>query len=174
MSTRKIILTMLLGITLSLMVSYCPLIVIADCPCEDEGCYRLTVQVLGYEGYVVHDELVMIRYFGENESSPVLYENKTVVDGIAYFCVEYGEYWIDVRNIWVRLTIDSDIDFVFPYLLFADAENPDDENSTDNEEDPIPEIPSKPDVVLWLGIVVVILAVMMLSLLIIEKKKKKK
>jgi len=173
MSTRKIIYIILLSMILFSMVSYYPLTAIADCSCGDEGCYRLTVQVLGYEGYVVHDELVMIRHFGENESSPVLYENRTVTDGVAYFCVEDGEYWIDVRNIWVHLIVDGDVDFVFPYVLFDDAENPDDENSTDNGEDSVPEIPSKPNVVLWLGIVVVIFAVMMLSLLIIEKKKKK-
>ena len=156
---------MILGIILSLVVSYYSLTALADCSCEDEGCYRLTVQVLGYEGYIVHDELVMIRYFGGNVSSPVLYENRTIVDGVAYFCVEGGEYWIDVRNIWVNLTIDGDIDFVFPYLLFDDVENP-------NDNDSVPENPSKPDVVLWLGIVVVIIVVAMLSLLIIEKKKK--
>ena len=151
---------MLLGITLSLTVSYCPSTAIAECQCEDEGCYRLTVQVLGHEGYVVHDELVMIRYFEENESAPVLYENRTVVDGIAYFCIEGGNYWVDVRNIWVNLTIDGDIDFVFPYLLFDDVENPDNEN-------PIPETRSEPDVVLWLGIVVAMITVAMLSLFII-------
>lgn len=156
---------MILGIILSLVVSYYPLTALAECSCEDEGCYRLTVQVLGYEGYIVHDELVMIRYFGGNVSSPVLYENRTIVDGVAYFCVEGGEYWIDVRNIWVNLTIDGDIDFVFPYLLFDDVENP-------NNNDSIPENPSKSDVVLWLGIVVVIIVVAMLSLLIIEKRKK--
>jgi len=159
---------MILGIILSLVVSYCPFTAMADCPCEDEGCYRLTVHVLGYEDYVVHDELVMIRYFGENESSPILYENRTVADGVAYFCVEGGKYWIDVRNIWVNLTIDGDIDFVFPYLLFADAENP------DNDKDSVPESPSRPDIVLWLGIAGAIIAVMMLSLFVIEKKKKKK
>lgn len=168
MSTRKTSFIVILGIVLSLVVSYYPPTTMADCPCEDEGCYRLTVQVLGYEGYVVHDELVMIRYFGENESSPVLYENRTVADGVAYFCVEGGEYWIDVRNIWVNLTIDSDIDFVFPYLLFDDVEN------SDNDEDSVPENPSKPDIVLWLGIAVVIIVIMILSLLGIEKKKKKK
>ena len=165
MSTRKTSFIVILGIILSLVVSYCPLTALADCPCEDKGCYGLTVQVLGYEGYIVHDELVMIRYFGGNVSSPVLYENRTIVDGVAYFCVEGGEYWIDVRNIWVNLTIDGDIDFVFPYLLFDDVENP-------NDNDSVPENPSKPDVVLWLGIVVVIIVVAMLSLLIIEKKKK--
>lgn len=173
MSTRKIVHVILLSAILFSIVSYYPSTAIADCPCEDEECYSLTVQVLGFEDYIVHDELVMIRYFGENESSPVLYENRTVVDGIAYFCVEDGEYWIDVRNIWVRLTVDSDIDFVFPYVLFDDAENPDDENSTDNEGDSIPEIPSKSNVVLWLGVVVVIFSVMVLSLLVIEKRKKK-
>ncbi|GAH69902.1 unnamed protein product, partial [marine sediment metagenome] len=50
MSTRKIILTILFGIILSLMVSYYPSTAIAECQCGDEGCYRLTVQVLGYEG----------------------------------------------------------------------------------------------------------------------------
>lgn len=157
---------MLLSAILLSIVSYCPSTAIAECQCEDEGCYRLTVQVLGYEGYVVHDELVMIRYFEENESAPVLYENRTVVDGIAYFCIEGGEYWVDVRNVWVNLTIDGDIDFVFPYLLFDDVENPDNENS-------IPETPSEPDVVLWLGIAVAIIAVVVLSLLAIEKRKKK-
>ena len=165
MSTRKTSFIVILGIILSLVVSYYPLTALAECSCEDEGCYRLTVQVLGYEGYIVHDELVMIRYFGGNVSSPVLYENRTIVDGVAYFCVEGGEYWIDVRNIWVNLTIDGDIDFVFPYLLFDDVENP-------NNNDSIPENPSKSDVVLWLGIVVVIIVVAMLSLLIIEKRKK--
>lgn len=150
------------------MISYFPSTAIAECQCGDERCYNLTVQVLGYEEYVVRDELVMIRYFEENESAPVLYENRTVVDGIAYFCIEGGNYWVDVRNVWAVLIIDSDIDFVFPYPLFDDVEN-----STDNNEDSNPENPSKPDVVLWLGIVVVIIAVAMLSLLIIEKRKKK-
>ena len=168
MSIRKTSFIVILGIILSLLVSYYPSTAIADCSCENEGCYRLTVQVLGYEEYVVHDELVMIRYFGENESSPVLYENRTVVDGIAYFCVEGGEYWIDVRNVWSRLIIDSDIDFVFPFLLFDDAEN-----STDNDENFSPENPSKSNVLLWLGIVVVILTVLILSLLVIEKRKRK-
>jgi len=149
------------------MVSYYPLTAVAECSCEDEGCYKLTVQVLGYEDYTVHDELVMIRYFGGNESSPVLYESRTGINGIANFCIEDGEYWIDVRNIWVNLTVDGDVDFVFPYLLFDDVENLDNKDSIDNGGDFVQSI------ILWLGIVVVIIAVMLLGLLIIEKKKKK-
>ena len=156
MSARKIIFTILFGIILSSMVSYYPLTAIADCPCEDEGCYRLTVQVLGYEGYTVYDELVLIRYFGGNESSPVLYENRTIMDGVAYFCVEGGDYWIDVRNIWEHITVDSDVDFVFPYLLFDDVENSDNKDSIDNGEDFIQNI------ILWLGIAVVIVAAIIL------------
>lgn len=167
-SDRKLSFIIILGTILFLAVSYYPFTAMADCPCEGDECYKLSVQVLGYEDYVVHDELVMIRYLGGNESSPVLYENRTVTDGVAYFCIEGGEYWIDVRNIWVNLTIDGDIDFVFPYLLFDDVENP-----TDDNETPIPENPSKQSVMLWVGIVVVILTVMMLSLLIIEKRSKK-
>ena len=167
MSTRKTSFIIILGIILSLVVSYCPLTALAEHSCEDEGCYRLTVKINGFEDYIVHDELVMVRYFGGNESSPVLYENRTITDGVAYFCIEDGEYWIDVRNVWARLTIDNDIDFVFPYLLFADIEN------SSNDEDSIPEPPSKSDVILWLGIAVVIFAVMILSLFIVEKKKKK-
>ena len=169
MLTRKIAFNLFLYIVLFLITSYHPLTVIADCPCENEGCNKLTVQVLGYEDYIVHDELVMIRYYGGNESSPVLYENSTIEDGIAYFCVEGGEYWIDVRNIWEHITIDSDVDFVFPYLLFDDVEN-----STDDNGDSIPENPSKPNVRLWLGVIAGILfVVLILSLLIIKKRKKK-
>ena len=167
MRTRKTSFIIILGIILSLVVSYCPLTALAEHSCEDEGCYKLTVQVLGFEDYIVHDELVMIRYFGGNESSPVLYESRTVED-VAYFCVEGGEYWVDVRNIWVNLTIDGDVDFVFPYLLFDDVEN-----STDNNETSITENPSEQDVILWLGIAVAIIVVMVLSLFIIEKRKKK-
>jgi len=168
MPTKKMVHIILLSVILLLVASYYPFTAMADCPCEDEGCYRLTVQVLGYEGYVIHDELVMIRYFGENVSSPVLYENRTVADGVAYFCIEGGNYWVDVRNVWAVLTIDGDIDFVFPYLLFDDVEN-----SDNNNEDLVPENPSKSDVVLWLGIVAVIIAIAVLSLFVIEKRKKK-
>jgi len=167
MSIKKTFSTILLGIILFLMVSYLPA-AMADCSCSDGGCRKLTVQVLGYGGYVVHDELVMIRYFGGNESSPVLYENRSVEGGITNFCIEDGEYWVDVRNIWEHIVIDDDTDFVFPYLLFDDVENSDNKDSIDNGGDFVQSI------ILWLGIVVVIIAVMLLGLLIIEKKKKKK
>ena len=162
MSIKKTFSTILLGIILFLMVSYLPA-AMADCSCGDEGCRKLTVQVLGYGGYVVHDELVMIRYFGGNESSPVLYENRSVEGGITNFCIEDGEYWVDVRNIWEHIVIDDDTDFVFPYLLFEDAEN-----YTGNNESSIQE----PNDVPYLGVAGFVVVVLTL-VIAIEKKKKK-
>jgi len=162
MSIKKTFSTILLGIILFLMVSYLPA-AMADCSCSDGGCRKLTVQVLGYGGYVVHDELVMIRYFGGNESSPVLYENRSVEGGITNFCIEDGEYWVDVRNIWEHIVIDDDTDFVFPYLLFEDAEN-----YTGTNESSIQE----PNDVPYLGVAGFVVVVLTL-VIAIEKKKKK-
>ena len=145
-----------------------PIIAVADCSCGDTGCYRLTVKINGFEDYVIHDELVMIRYYGGNESSPILYESNSIEDGIVYFCIEDGDYWIDVRNIWERITIDSDIDFVFPYLLFEDIEN-----STENNQSVIEENPLNPEVLLWSGIAVIIIVVTIVSLIVFKKRKKK-
>ena len=86
-------------------------------------CFELKVHVLGSENYTVHDELVMIRYHGENESSPVLFQTRTKDNGTASFCMEKGTYWVDVRNIWVLLTINDNIDFTFPYKLFNDSKH---------------------------------------------------
>jgi len=162
MSIKKTFSTILLGIILFLMVSYLPA-AMADCSCGDEGCRKLTVQVLGYGDYVVHDELVMIRYFGGNDSSPVLYENRSVEDGITNFCIEDGAYWVDVRNIWEHITVDDDIDYFFPYLLFEDAEN-----YTGTNESSIQE----PNDVPYLGVAGFVVVVLTL-VIAIEKKKKK-
>lgn len=155
---------LILGVILLFVVSYFPSISTAECPYENEECYELSVKVFGYLDYVIHDELVLIRYYGENESSPVLYENRTVEDGIAYFCIEEGDYWIDVRNIWEHITINRDMNFNFPYLLFEDAENQTEDNESSVQE--------KSNNTSFLSIAGFIFIAVILSI-IIEKKKKR-
>ena len=108
--------------------------VFADCPCEDGIC-SLSVKISGTNDYDPHQELVIIRIYNDSNSnsSPVTV-TRTDDDDIAHFMLEPGEYWIDVRNIWVRLSLENDTFFEYPYLLYADSP-PWSGNETDQPND---------------------------------------
>lgn len=89
----------------------------------DDGCFNLVVELQGEQNYQPHDELVMLREYNENESAPILYSTRCNETGTAVFCVEDGEYWVDVRNIWCHLVVGNEtVEFTFPYKLYEDSE----------------------------------------------------
>ena len=102
----------------------------------EEGLCNLSVKISGTNNYDPHQELVLIRLYNDSNSngSPILTMTRTDDDDIARFILEPGEYWIDVRNIWVRLSLENDTSFEYPYLLYADSP-PWSGNKTDQPND---------------------------------------
>ncbi|MBE3122962.1 MAG: hypothetical protein IMZ58_12270 [Thermoplasmata archaeon] len=141
----------------------------ADCPCpQGKTCFDVTVYVQGSENYTVHDELVIIRQkINNTNATRIICENRTNDEGTAHFSLENGTYWIDVRNIWVELTFDDDVDFTFPYKLFKDLPG----NETNNDSTNPKDYPANSAVIA--GATIVIFFIFVILVILIKKKKNK-
>lgn len=141
----------------------------ADCPCpQGKTCFNVIVNVQGSENYTVHDELVIIRQkINNTNATRIICENRTNNEGTAHFSLENGTYWIDVRNIWVELTFDDDVDFTFPYKLFKDLPGNETNNDSTNQKG------SPANSAVLAGVTIAIFFIFVILVILIKKKKNK-
>lgn len=141
----------------------------ADCQCpQGKTCFDVTVYVQGSENYTVHNELVIIRQkINNTNATRIICENRTNNEGTAHFSLENGTYWIDVRNIWVELTFDDDVDFTFPYKLFKDLPGNETNNDSTNQKNYLIID------VFVMGAIIFVVIVILLKIYLVKRKEKR-